>query len=531
MKLLFESWRRYLDEITRADKEGVKLPSGQEELSKYVADPPTHYIQFSDINKLGINPSSQFKTPVGIYSYPLTTDLFIQFVKGRLPFAQERLFVIAFKPTDTSKIIFNNNEGGATDHNRSGVSVKEFWQYVRRLLDSDSVFANEVRKDSSEESEENVRRNPYLIRRYEKLGLTPIPDDLHNVIFSPTFWRALESTASDSRYTSGYLWRLTQLASDKDPQVWRSTLVNLGIEGWVDLNGAGIVHDAEPTQGVFFSKSFIEMSEVFRNPTKGSTVKIRNLYLPVFKAARLLIPKILKETGLDRFISANEVASSISPGAKKDPGGGMGASFWSKLRREWGVAEGGAIPKEGQQLIRDLQNDEPWAEEQLRATLLEYVIERWFRSGNVFLNVLMKNPALENRDRDVGTKLKEAGWALRNELLPRRAVRRARDGGTVSTADLYDLAKINNSLKDWVAEAEAQKDGRGQYAGLTQFVPLAAWAEQAHESAPWFLGGQTSDQSAQMGQKLIKMFGGPGMTDTSAGSFWGNPDEYEKFTK
>jgi len=39
-------------------------------LAQYVNDPDV-YISFTDVNKIGINPKSQFKTPLGIYTYPI----------------------------------------------------------------------------------------------------------------------------------------------------------------------------------------------------------------------------------------------------------------------------------------------------------------------------------------------------------------------------------------------------------------------------------------------------------------------------
>ena len=75
----YNNWRTFLqeddiDEATAASKRGIELPSVMEELKKYskpITELPTHYIQFSNVNKLGINPSSHYNTPLGIYSYPV----------------------------------------------------------------------------------------------------------------------------------------------------------------------------------------------------------------------------------------------------------------------------------------------------------------------------------------------------------------------------------------------------------------------------------------------------------------------------
>ena len=114
MKRLLESFQKYineeeLEEATRASKEGVILPSVIETLEKYVVpdnEEPTHFFQFSDINKLGINPRSKFKTPMGVYAYPLIRTLLDQYKSGNIPFASKRKYVIIFKANPRSRILF-----------------------------------------------------------------------------------------------------------------------------------------------------------------------------------------------------------------------------------------------------------------------------------------------------------------------------------------------------------------------------------------------------------------------------------------
>ena len=113
MKNLLESFRRHmneaeLEEATRASKEGVKLPSTLEQLEPYVVsddETPTHFFQFSNVNKLGVNPSSKFNTPMGIYAYPLIKTLFDQYKMGHIPFASDRKYTIVFKTKPGSNIL------------------------------------------------------------------------------------------------------------------------------------------------------------------------------------------------------------------------------------------------------------------------------------------------------------------------------------------------------------------------------------------------------------------------------------------
>jgi len=115
-----KAWKQYLhelelDERTRADKEGVRLDTTVQMLKKLAEGSddlePTAFIHFSDINKLGINPKSQYDTPLGIYAYPNTTYIRNLFERGKLPFAQNRKYIVAFKVKPDQNIIYNDGKG------------------------------------------------------------------------------------------------------------------------------------------------------------------------------------------------------------------------------------------------------------------------------------------------------------------------------------------------------------------------------------------------------------------------------------
>jgi hypothetical protein len=91
-----------LDEISAEKKRGIKLPKLVEILEPYIDK--DYYIQFSDIEKLGIYPHSNFNTPIGIYCYPLTKDIYKLLLQGKLPFAQERKYLILFKAKNPQKM-------------------------------------------------------------------------------------------------------------------------------------------------------------------------------------------------------------------------------------------------------------------------------------------------------------------------------------------------------------------------------------------------------------------------------------------
>lgn len=71
------------------------------ELKKYV-DSGEHYISFVVMDKLGINPRSGYATPIGIYSYPVVSEVMKPILATkdlkRAPFMGDAPYVFLFKP-------------------------------------------------------------------------------------------------------------------------------------------------------------------------------------------------------------------------------------------------------------------------------------------------------------------------------------------------------------------------------------------------------------------------------------------------
>ena len=65
---------------------------------------PTLFFHMSSYDRIGINPKSNFTTPLGIYAYPLTTTFLEQLMKHNLPFAGERSWIHVFKPKPRSEL-------------------------------------------------------------------------------------------------------------------------------------------------------------------------------------------------------------------------------------------------------------------------------------------------------------------------------------------------------------------------------------------------------------------------------------------
>jgi hypothetical protein len=245
----------YIKEITEARKNPELNP--KESVNKQLKDlydattdtiPGSNiknlFVSFTDLDKLGINPTSGYNTPIGIYAYPAEYVLKKIGDIGsteKLPFAGDKPWVNIFRAT-----------GNVVD--LDGIPSKDYPQYLKMLKDA-------------------------------FVGKTMSEDD-----FDHLFRQARVGTTHKT--SSGILWYFTKLLADYVDQqtvdktktntktvaksasvIWQSILrKTLNIDGMVD-DGEGIIHENEPTQAVFFNPAAIEV--VKRIPNKYNPIKIK----------------------------------------------------------------------------------------------------------------------------------------------------------------------------------------------------------------------------------------------------------------
>ncbi len=202
------------------------------------------FVSFTDLDKLGINPTSKYNTPIGIYAYPAEYVLNKIGDIGsteKLPFAGDKPWVNIFRAT-----------GNVVD--LDGIPSKDYPRYLKMLKDA-------------------------------FVGKTMSEDD-----FDHLFRQARAGTTHKT--SSGILWYFTKLLADYVDQqtvdktkpntktvaksasvIWQSILrKTLNIDGMVD-DGEGIIHENEPTQAVFFNPAAIEV--VKRISNKYNPIKIK----------------------------------------------------------------------------------------------------------------------------------------------------------------------------------------------------------------------------------------------------------------
>lgn len=195
------------------------------------------YVTFSDIPKLGANPQSSFRTPLGIYAYP------INYVKSKgiiqVPFAGNRHYIIIFK-CDSNKL----------------------WNLQ---IESPKIKSSIV----------------------DTLDSLNIQIDIPNLEKQPTniLWKAI--------------YRALKFESNIGILV-RKILSKSGIIGVLD-NGTGTIHEKEPIQAVFFDISELELvtildnkrtTELFQSNINSATQLSLTHFKQILKLGRKQPPKV-----------------------------------------------------------------------------------------------------------------------------------------------------------------------------------------------------------------------------------------------
>lgn len=187
------------------------------------------FVSFTDLEKLGINPKSKYNTPLGIYSYPAeyileTTEKLMPMTV--LPFAGDSPWANIFK-----------SKGNIIP------------------LDTMPEFLCEVYYDK--------------LRPYKPKGIMNLYQRNSDII--DELIREGETAALKSNLPGGIFWYVTMecakiIAKQMQIEVslaWNWLFRKIEIDGFTDT--AGIIHENEPTQAVFFSTKSVELLERVAN--------------------------------------------------------------------------------------------------------------------------------------------------------------------------------------------------------------------------------------------------------------------------
>lgn len=233
--------KEFLSEKRKNPKQNPKTPINDIIINAYQnsdfdekLDDNNCFVSFTSVDKLGINPKSEWNTPLGIYAYPasyVVKEADTESGMDILPFAGDQPFVNIFQ--STGNII-----------NLETLTNPELIEYYRRIAD---YYA----KHSGLPWKKAVDVVEHLI------------DDAYD---GAKFFNVL----------GGRLWFVTMriaklLSSERINDqgnnthvIWNKLFREIGIDGAYDP-GIGIIHTSERTQAVFFSAGVITNVKRYNN--------------------------------------------------------------------------------------------------------------------------------------------------------------------------------------------------------------------------------------------------------------------------
>lgn len=324
-------------------EEGVELPDAFARVEQYV-DQPGVFFSMTALEKFGINPSSNYNTPLGIYAYPLNREYFKLWQYGKLPFVGDQPYINIFKTNGAGVIDVASDEYTEDDLKRdvNKLRRRDFEQRIQKIEEAKKELFDRCADVLKAVSELGIERHiEPLTQKLEAVkratevpyveALDEITDAWNNVALfiqkvpgvkeqEVAGYEASRDLAnlmhrgmgpsqqtsdkwgqeSKSRRPFGKLWNVTRMMNE-DPKKWNSSLRSLGVNGVTDLKGTGLIHENEPTQAVFFSTKGLTLLGRFDNPQRSTnkeksrrdTTRVLDAMRDLdFKKARVLLDRI-----------------------------------------------------------------------------------------------------------------------------------------------------------------------------------------------------------------------------------------------
>ena len=253
--LLKEMIAKVLEEDLRIDKHP------KADIIKKAIGDGNHLITFSDLNKVGINPTTSFNTPAGIYGWHFTAKT-LQGAKKNQIFASERKFGHLLKIKNPNKVLWLGTDKTGTSAKSPAAAMELFAKAYPILNEPTIQFDPDGDIDPQWEGTDDGSRkisaaewltDPETIRRYavtsdRETGGSSKSEKLYDLVMA----------------TSAVL-ELDQVSGKKKTITANALLRSLGIEAVVDVECGGIVHHAETCQGFFTSTAGLEHVATIEN--------------------------------------------------------------------------------------------------------------------------------------------------------------------------------------------------------------------------------------------------------------------------
>lgn len=241
--LLIELFQN-LSELRRNPAQNEKL-SGHLAAVKFLKgkDLKNYGVSMTSLPKLGINPGSDYNTPLGIYFYP--ADYYMKIKGGdkptKLPFVDDAAYIQIFELLGNIEDIDN-------------LDVSKYNSYVSKLYANIDKVAKLI---GQSENNTHKKMANALMSAGTQSNVKTYGGQLWYVMYMLS---RLEEVDPDGYSADGK----RGAAAPRSSVIWNSLLRILGLSGVID-NGEGIIHQNEPYAGVIADPRSIKHLETIRN--------------------------------------------------------------------------------------------------------------------------------------------------------------------------------------------------------------------------------------------------------------------------
>lgn len=223
--------------------------SAYEALKPYSKD-DRYFISFTQLDKLGINPKSRYETPLGIYTYPLSTiwkEYRVEQTRSvgeAVPFAGDNPYIWLVKVNPGARFIKDMYSDYGSDYYDRDMRVLK-----NHFLDNLKDY--ELKADESEKKKFEILIDRLILK-----------------------W----TQSSSHRNPIMGMWNVTRnlamMRKGKPAVQWNFLLRKvLGYDGFADRSGRGFIHPSEPIQAVFMSTRAFKVVAEFLNKDYDDTEK------------------------------------------------------------------------------------------------------------------------------------------------------------------------------------------------------------------------------------------------------------------
>lgn len=268
-----------------------RLEDRMETLGQWWND-PTIYVSFTSLEKIGINPQSEYNTPLGVYAYPLK-EMYDNIEQDKIPFAGDQPWIQVLKSTHATELSNYSDGDLATDITklkqlfgsqikltyeaktaiRSDYSEKDD-QLLLKSLHSDQPFDEKERRERQatliQQMDQDGRAFDYMVKLWSEKAFPK------NRACSK-FWNITRNIALDlashkprHRYAIGP--RIPDIVMTKpESLMWNKIFRMLGYVAFSDKTGLGLIHINEPISAVFLTPSSYTHITTVKNIQKTRT--------------------------------------------------------------------------------------------------------------------------------------------------------------------------------------------------------------------------------------------------------------------